>query len=469
MADSTMGSDVRPTPDDDLPALATGELVGRYHVVAHIGSGAMGTVYAAHDPELDRKVALKLVRTRRVAGSLGRSRLQREALALARLSHPNVVAIHDVGVRGDEVWLAMEYVEGRTVARWLAESTRTWPEVLDVMIRVGRGLEAAHASGLVHRDVKPDNVMIGGDSHSSYRVVVTDFGLARAMERRESGVAQASEPSPLDSEMTHAGALLGTPAYMSPEQLAGHIADAKSDQFGFAVMLWEALFGRRPFGGANACELAAAVLGGSIRAPRRGHGVPTGLRRIVERGLARDPSQRHPSIGAMVSALEREAARCRRRPRWIALATAIVTVLAVLGMRRIDAHAAGKVHTRSHRASSIFANTVPSIDRSSSAWERARRNDLDAALDAVATIEMERGDFEEAERLWQESLRLREALFGPDHPEVATVLDKLALAREADGAITSAAELRERARAIRIASIAGDSPAAPLGPHHANR
>jgi len=451
-----MVSDVRALADDELPALAGGELVGRYHVVARIGSGAMGTVYAAHDPELDRKVALKLVRTRKVAGSLGHSRLQREALALARLSHPNVVAIHDVGVRGDEVWIAMEYVPGRTVTRWLAESTRTWHEVLDVMVRVGRGLEAAHASGLVHRDVKPDNVMIGGDSLRSYRVVVTDFGLARAIGEAQSSPPIPSEPSPLASEVTNAGALLGTPAYMSPEQLMGRTADARSDQFGFAVMLWEGLFGRRPFAGANAYELAAAILGGAIRPPARCHGVPAGLRRIVERGLARDPDQRHASIGAMVDALEREAARVRRRPRWIALAGATITVLALLAVRRIDAHAAVMQGTGSHRSSPVATIDTPPFERGSPAWERARRDELAALLDVVATIAMQRGDHDEAERLWQESLRLREALLGPDHPDVATALDKLALAHEAEGALASAAELRERAVGIRIAAFGAD-------------
>ncbi len=397
-----MVDELRPPGADDRSTLAAGEAVGRYRVLAHVGGGAMGIVYAAHDPQLDRKVALKLVRAGPDAGSLGRSRLQREALALARLSHPNVVAIHDVGLRGDEVWLAMEYVEGRTVTRWLAEAPRGWSEVLEVMIRVGRGLEAAHAGGIVHRDVKPDNVLIGDPPPGRAgigRIVVGDFGLARASGDSLDLLQATSEPSLLGSDVTHAGALLGTPAYMSPEQLTGRTADAKSDQFGFAVMMWEAFHGRRPFAGDTAYELAAAILAGEIEAPRRR--VPAGLRRVVERGLARDPARRHASVGAMVDALEREAARLRRRPRMIATVAAAITVVAVLGLRQFDMHRNGSCASRAAEIDAVWNDEVaarirsamtevdpsgvalssatPWIDGWTAQWKQARLGACDAA------------------------------------------------------------------------------------------
>ncbi|MCA9663106.1 MAG: serine/threonine protein kinase, partial [Myxococcales bacterium] len=200
----------------------------------------MGVVYAAHDPELDRKVALKLVRVG-ASGSEERQRLLREAQAMARLAHPNVVAIFDVGERAGEVFLAMELVDGETLRAWI-ERGPPRSAVLDALIDAGRGLAAAHAKGLVHRDFKPDNVMIDGDG----RVRVMDFGLAREVERapaRADEEAAAATTSALGADLTLTGALLGTPAYMAPEVFAGAAADARADVFAFAVVLWEALYG----------------------------------------------------------------------------------------------------------------------------------------------------------------------------------------------------------------------------------
>src|SRR3954453_18295126 len=160
-------------PGEPLPR---GSAVGRYVVLERIGSGGMGVVYAAYDPELDRKVALKLLRPDR-AGAVGEAalRLQREAQAIARLSDPHVVAVYDAGTLGEQVFVAMEFVEGRTLREWLKAEPRSWSEILKAFLAAGRGLAAAHDAGLVHRDFKPDNVLLGGDG----RVKVADFGLAR--------------------------------------------------------------------------------------------------------------------------------------------------------------------------------------------------------------------------------------------------------------------------------------------------
>ncbi|MBL9101965.1 MAG: serine/threonine protein kinase [Myxococcales bacterium] len=299
-----------------------GAVIGRYVVLSRLGAGGMGVVYAAVDPDLDRKVALKLVRARTADAG---ARLLREAQALAKLSHPNVVAIHDVGVHGAEVWLAMEFVAGRTLEAWAKEQPRRWPEVVAVLADVARGVVAAHAAGLVHRDLKPDNVMIGDDG----RVRVMDFGLAHG--RPTSGesmraplapidevgllatLAPASASAALAAVLTRVGAIQGTPAYMAPEQWRGEEAPAATDQFGWCVVAWELLHGERPFAGESLTELATAVTAGERRPPPRGSRVPAWLRRIVARGLAVDPSERWPSMAALLQALERGRGAARAR------------------------------------------------------------------------------------------------------------------------------------------------------------
>ncbi|RMG97526.1 MAG: serine/threonine protein kinase [Deltaproteobacteria bacterium] len=301
--------------------LPRGAVVGRYVVLGRLGAGGMGVVYAAYDPELDRKVALKVLRADAAIGSGSRSttggaRLLREAQALAKLSHPNVVAIHDVGEHEGQVWLAMEFVEGKTLGAWLMERSRSWKDVLSVMLPVARGLAAAHAKGLVHRDAKPENVMIGADG----RVRVMDFGLARADGRP---AVAGSEAGPrveaLGVELTRAGSLLGTPAYMSPEQFSGGEVGPASDQFSYCVMVWEALYGERPYGGETVASLALNVLQGKRRAPPSGRKVPRWLRKVAERGLEVEPSRRFSDMGALIEALERGQARSRLRQAAAAL------------------------------------------------------------------------------------------------------------------------------------------------------
>ncbi len=313
--------------------LEASDIIGRYVVLSKLGAGGMGVVYLAYDPELNRKVALKLLLADPGAGTKHdeqRERLLREAQALAKLSHPEIVAIYDVGEHRAGVWLAMEFVDGQTLGAWTNAQPRSWQEVLEVMIAAGRGVAAAHAAGLIHRDLKPDNIMIGHDG----RIRVMDFGLTRAAGRGSetpSGeLPSAAEPQVAPTPLTRRGSLLGTPAYMAPEQFSRRLeVTAAADQFSFCVTLWELLFGQRPFDGQTTRELATAVLGGQLRTPPRHRGVPTWLQRICERGLALDPERRWPSMQALLEQLDRGQAR--GRIRMAALGLGLVACLAAGG------------------------------------------------------------------------------------------------------------------------------------------
>ncbi|QSQ19136.1 serine/threonine protein kinase [Pyxidicoccus parkwayensis] len=303
----------------------SGARVGRYVLLRRVGEGGMGVVFAAYDPDLDREVALKLLKPGAVANAEARGRLVREAQALARLSHPNVVTVHDVGLDGDTVFLAMELVRGRTLRHWLAEAPRPWREVLARFLQAGQGLAAAHAVGLVHRDFKPDNVLLGDDG----QVRVTDFGLARpAPDNPVTGNGPAPEAPPREGD-TLAGVRQGTPAYMSPEQWRGERADARSDQFSFCIALYEALFGQRPFAGGTAAERARALREGRVTPPPRGSRVPGTVRDAVLRGLAVDPASRHLSLDALLARLESGPRARRWRQVAAALAMGVAASAAV--------------------------------------------------------------------------------------------------------------------------------------------
>jgi tetratricopeptide (TPR) repeat protein len=313
----SLGAAPKPVP---ALTLQRGSSVARYVILGVVGRGGMGVVYAAYDPDLDRKVALKLVRpSARGAPGGGelRARLLREAQTMARLSHPHVIAVHDAGTLGEDVFIAMEFVEGRTLAAWLRERPRRWREVLDVFLKAGAGLAAAHAAGVVHRDFKPDNVLVGWDE----RVRVTDFGLARTGAAAPGGVA--GKPSPDEGS---SGALQGTPAYMAPEQLQGLPADTRADVFGFCVALWEALYGMRPFGGSTISELRASVLAGRPAEPGRAPGVPAWVRRVLLRGLRSAPEERFGSMEALAGALSRDPGR-----RWRRTGAAVLGLAALAG------------------------------------------------------------------------------------------------------------------------------------------
>lgn len=308
-------------PAEGIPPgerLGIGAQVGRYVIVGTVGEGGMGVVYAGYDPELDRKVALKVLRPERAASATARARLLREAQAIARLSHPNVVAVHDAGAVGEQVFVAMEYVDGRTLRQWLKEEKRQWKEITDLFRVAGQGLAAAHAAGLVHRDFKPDNVLIGKDG----RVRVADFGLARPVESEEEEREASGDRSPV---ITSWGVVLGTPGYMAPEQLRGQSSDARSDQYSFCVALYEALYGERPFAGGDSEEIAEAAERGEVRPPRpprEDAKVPAWLRDVVLRGLSADPARRWPSMNDLLRELARDPGAVRRR--WLAAALVLL-------------------------------------------------------------------------------------------------------------------------------------------------
>ncbi len=305
--------------------LQRGSTVGRFVVVDTLGHGAMGTVYAAWDPSLDRKVAVKLLHAR--TGAPGqrheaRARLLREAHAMARISHPNVVAVFDVGeTEDDAVFVAMEVVEGGTVQDWLRSRPRPWREVLRLFCAAGDGLEAAHRAGVIHRDFKLENVLVGADG----RPRVTDFGLARATDdglaasapsaemADEIGVPAPRPSGPLDLPLTQSGAVMGTPGYMAPEQYGEGDVDARADVFAFCASLYRALYGERAFPGETMQEIAMATLHGRIREPRRGAKVPGWLRRILLRGLQVDRERRPASMRELLVALRDTPERRQRR------------------------------------------------------------------------------------------------------------------------------------------------------------
>ncbi|MEX1369489.1 MAG: tetratricopeptide repeat protein [Nannocystaceae bacterium] len=305
--------------------------IGRFVVSHRLGAGASGVVYAAHDPKLDRKIALKVLRPDGDLDEQAHARLLREAQALARLSHPNVVAVHDVGDLDGRVFVAMELLEGGTLRRWLRASPRSTAEILEVFVQAGEGLAAAHAAGLVHRDFKPDNVLLDEQGRAS----VVDFGLAR--EQVDPGmsvieaIATAEQPGEeADLRLTRTGTMLGTPAYMAPEQFAGRRADARTDQFSFCVSLFEALVGERPFEGNTLPALAMATQRGQVR-PVAWHSVPSRIRRAVLRGLRPEPADRYPSMRALLTALQRDpwVVWRRRGLGAVALAAAVGTTWAV--------------------------------------------------------------------------------------------------------------------------------------------
>ncbi|MCH9685114.1 MAG: serine/threonine-protein kinase [Deltaproteobacteria bacterium] len=292
--------------------------ISRYLVIERLGSGAMGVVLRAYDPRLRREVALKLLHRRE--DSDAEARMLREAQSMAQLSHPNVVGIYDAETTEYGVMIAMELVVGVPLDRWLEEQSRSTSQVLAAFLQAGRGLVAAHAAGLIHRDFKPANVFMGtGDGPQGIgRVRVGDFGLAR--ETAKPVETDPSIDAPASVELTAAGTIMGTPVYMAPEQHMGLDVDERSDQFAFCVSLWEAIHGERPFEGAMVFALAVAKQRGQLRPPRTK--IPTAIQAAIERGLSADPNDRWPDLATLLERLE------PRRRRWgtLAVAATIATV-----------------------------------------------------------------------------------------------------------------------------------------------
>jgi tetratricopeptide (TPR) repeat protein len=316
--------------------LSPGESLGRYEIVEPLGRGGMGMVYAARDVQLGRRVAIKVVAPDLAGSALSQLGLLREAQALARITQPNVLTVYDVGSVGDAVFLAAELVDGETLERWLKQPRR-WRAIVELFIQAARGLAAVHAAGLVHRDFKPSNVLVGHDQ----RVRVFDFGVVRFADHAAAGRE-----------------LAGTPIYMAPEQHRGEVADARADQYAFCASLHEALWGTLP--AANGAPLR--------RAPSAVGRVPGWLRAAVEQGLASDPDGRFPSMAALIDALERGLGRRRRAVQRGLAALAVTAAAATAGL--------GYLHGRDDplaRCSDLAG--IP--------WDAARKAELAAAFAAT--------------------------------------------------------------------------------------
>ncbi|HVI00357.1 MAG TPA: serine/threonine-protein kinase [Enhygromyxa sp.] len=353
---------------DDPSQAKPGDRVGRYELRERLGAGGMGVVYAAWDPQLDRRVAIKFVRRgHAVSAELLRRRLKREAQAMARLRHPNVVAVHDLSEVDGQLFVAMEYVDGVSLRKWLQVKSRSVAEILAVFRGAGEGLVAAHAEGVIHRDFKPDNVLVTHDG----KALVLDFGLAswtttpgsdpgRTHESSDELLGEADEPSPGSrdgsgesdpNDLTRPGAVLGTLNYMAPEQRRGRSFDARVDQYAFCVALWQALSGELPYGrGGSSRSLARARVGrlGKLRKD-----VPAKVERALRRGLAWHPDERWPSMRALLDAL---APTNYRRWWWAAIPTALGVAAIVLAAGERDS---ATVHTcESGRVSAVWNDAV---------------------------------------------------------------------------------------------------------------
>jgi serine/threonine protein kinase len=356
--------------------LAPGVLVGKYRLDRMLGAGGMGVVWAAFDPDLERPVAIKVLRSVDSVVAL-RTRLLREARAMARLKHPNVLTVYEVGTDRNRDYIAMELVDGADLDGWLATQPPR-AEIFAALFAAGRGLAAAHDAGLVHRDLKPHNILRGRDGS----VYVTDFGLARGQIEEGAEVVQGSlglaatavalgsharaihdrgrmrVDSVLDSPLTQTGVLIGTPAYMAPEQFVGRAPDPRSDQFAFCVTAWEALTGSRPFVGKTLDELRVAVSTGT----HGDGGLPPRVREVLSRGLSPDPVVRWPDMHALLRALEAAIAPPRRSRAPLIVATVLAIAGVVTG-----------VGLYTHSGASRSTDCASAVEAFGTAWSPDRR------------------------------------------------------------------------------------------------
>ena len=350
-----------------------GSMLGKYRLDRVIGEGGMGVVWAGYDPDLERAVAIKVLRD--AGDTTLRTRLLREARAMARLKHPNVLTVYEVGTDSNRDYIAMDLVDGGDLSKWLTTKPPR-KDIFDALIGAGRGLAAAHDAGLIHRDFKPHNVLRSNDA----RVYVTDFGLARGqlepevdielVPMRGYALASGSQPrrpidSVLDAELTQTGILIGTPAYMAPEQYAGLVPDPRTDQFSFCVTAWEAFSGSRPFAGDSLDALRNAVGGGVAKTPAE---LPSSVRAVLSRGLDPEPSKRWPDMRSLLAALERIATPRRR----------IAGILVVVGAVLL---ATGVTFAVMHRDSNSSKAAVPgrcepADEAFGSAWSSERREQV---------------------------------------------------------------------------------------------
>lgn len=336
--------------------------VGRFVVESTIGVGGMGIVVQALDPKLGRRVAIKLLRALGEQEETLARRLEQEALALARLSHPNVVQVFEVGEHQGQVFLAMEYVDGGSLRDWRIEEPRSWHEILDKYLQAGAGLAAAHRVGIIHRDFKPANALIGKDG----RVRVADFGLARevpSVEQRPGAPDPSMAPASSTIEsLTRSGAVVGTPAYMSPEQIVGYGVDVRSDVFSYCVALWEALSGWRPY---RYEHLRWVLEERGDPPPISGRPAgPKWLGRALRRGLAIDASRRWSSMAELLAALEQAPVRRRRATAGLGIAALGLGGWTVWGSDRVD------------------PCPSPAIELAG-IWDDARREELEGVIEAA--------------------------------------------------------------------------------------
>ena len=362
--------------------------LGRYRIGKLLGAGGMGSVYEAYDPELERVVAVKVLREDREATISRERRLVREAKVMARLAHPNVMRVYDVGVAGGRVYLAMEHVQGVTLAHWLTREPRSVADILGSFAAAGQGLAAAHDAGLVHRDFKPSNVMVSDDG----RVLVTDFGLARSVSDLEPADGNVEGDARVTSEpaagtITHSGVKVGTPQYMAPEQLAAGPVDARADQFGFCVSLWDALYGELPYSDGAAYARGETALR-APSGPNAGR-VPNVVARALVRGLSVDPAARHPNMRALLAALARDPARTRRRWAMSGSALLAVAALGAVGSRmfakqQVDPCAGGAAKVAAVWDGSTRAKIGAAFDASALPYAKPSFATVAAALDAYA-------------------------------------------------------------------------------------
>lgn len=315
--------------------------VGQYALVKQLGVGAQGSVWAAYDEKLDRRVAIKLLGEFESKEN-AEARLLKEARALAKLSHPNVVSVFEADDYEGGIYVVMEFIRGRTVTEWIAEDNPQWEQVIQVYRQAGKGLAAAHDAGLVHRDVKPDNVLVDAEMHAK----LVDFGLVK----RDPGKSEPSEATSSvemrlrnssPSTLTEQGFAVGTPLFMAPEQLRRGEATARSDQFALCVAMYQGVYGMHPFEGGTAVERMLALAEGRILMPPADSPVSAPVRMALVRGLAPDAAKRHESIRALLEAIAApepetsdEPGSKPDAPRWVwaavfGLVLAVVAILAL--------------------------------------------------------------------------------------------------------------------------------------------
>lgn len=371
--------------------LRAGAVVGRYVIRERLGAGGMGEVFAAYDGELDREVALKLIHASRVddkdATLRECERLRAEAQALARLNHPNVVQIYEVGRHEDQTFLAMELVSGTTLSAFVAESL---DELISVYAQAGRGLAAAHAAGLAHRDFKPGNAMLGDDG----RVRVLDFGLAMpaaGLAKPEAAIVEGATTIGDDSDDLHARSPTsvggpGTLPYMAPEQAFAGAGGPAADQFSFCVALFEAVYGVRPFPAVGVMDLLMRLDSCAVVFPpvARFERVPRWLRKLLLRGLSREPDQRFASMDALVSELTRDRRRVWRRIGFAGAVSAVTAVVVLAVTPPTPGHGASVDEPDLDGVWDAQRRTAVSgvFERSRSSWAEGSHAAVLAGLDA---------------------------------------------------------------------------------------